>query len=221
MQVILEFMNVSIKSGKQQSPTVTINQTPVASTRPPRPNHSEKASEKLEESFRKRRPSLHIRLAQDTEWDWQASFRLAREAHQNTIFNAIPISETKVRAIFDRAITQPDRFGLIYALSEPLETQDDNGLCGFASVHAGEYFLGEGALIATVQTLNISGKLEGTLLAGKVAVRLMQAIRHWAQTRDCQYLITHVTNGHDPARADRFFRKCGMKTAGGNYFTAL
>ncbi|WP_417667263.1 hypothetical protein [Roseibium sp.] len=90
-------------------------------------------------------------------------------------------------------------------------------LLGFSSVHACEYFLGEGSLIATVQTLNIDPGLSGTLLSGKVALRLVQALRHWARTRDCAHLLCHVTNGENAAEADRFFRRCGMRTVGGNY----
>ncbi|WP_417684567.1 hypothetical protein [Roseibium sp.] len=59
--------------------------------------------------------------------------------------------------------------------------------------------------------------LSGTLLSGKVALWLVQALRHWARTRDCAHLLCHVTNGENAAEADRFFRRCGMKTVGGNY----
>eukprot|EP00903_Cladosiphon_okamuranus_P001208 g1206.t1 len=163
------------------------------------------------------RTSVKIRLANGTESDCRAGIFLAREAHQRTIFRNIPFSEAKARAIFDKAVRQPERFGLIYAVPGADEPLAEDGLLGFASVHAGEHFLGEGTLIATVQTLNTSQRLTGTLLGGKVALRLVQAVRHWAKTRNCAHLMVHVTNGDNAEDADRFFRRSSMVTVGGNY----
>ncbi|MES0884462.1 hypothetical protein [Roseibium sp. SCP14] len=163
--------------------------------------------------------NLTVRLVNGSEEDYRAGIHLAHEAHQDTIFRDIPFSEDKARAIIDRALAQPDRNGLIYAVSGSDIPLSEDGLYGFASVHAGEYFLGTGTLIATVQTLNVSQRLSGTLLGGNVALRLVQAVRHWAKTRNCEHLLVHVTNGVDVEEADRFFRRCGMKTIGGNYST--
>lgn len=164
--------------------------------------------------------NMVVRLADGSEADYRAGVYLAREAHQNTIFRDIPFSEEKARAIFEKATAQPNRFGLIYAVPGG-RTLAEDGLYGFASVHAGEYFLGSGTLIATVQTLNISGSLSGKMLGGKVALRLMQAIRKWAKARRCSYILVHVTNGMSASESDQFFRRCGMATVGGNYFEIL
>jgi hypothetical protein len=162
-------------------------------------------------------PGLTLRLADGSDADCRAGIYLAREAHGRTIFRDIPFSEDKTRAIYAKAVAQPERFGLIYAVPGGDAPLAEGGLLGFASVHAGEHFLGTGTLIATVQTLNISQNLTGTLLGGKVALRLVQAVRHWAKERDCRHLLVHVTNGENAADADRFFRRCGMVTVGGNY----
>ncbi len=77
--------------------------------------------------------------------------------------------------------------------------------------------VGGGNLIATVHTLNISPKLTGTLLGGKVALLLVHAVRHWANTLGCAHVTMHVTNGKNAEDADQFFRRCGMVTIGGNY----
>ncbi|GAB2188359.1 hypothetical protein [Roseibium sp. LAB1] len=163
------------------------------------------------------RTGIKLRLADGSETDCRAGIHLAREAHLRTIFRDIPFSETKARAIFNKAMSEPERFGLIYAVLGVDEPLAEDGLFGFASVQVGEHFLGTGALIATVQTLNLSQKLTGTLLEGKVALRLVQAVRHWAATRSCSHLMVHVTNGENAEDADRFFRRCGMVTVGGNY----
>ncbi|WP_282046562.1 hypothetical protein [Roseibium album] len=165
--------------------------------------------------------NMVVRLADGSDADYRAGVYLAREAHQNTIFRDIPFSEAKARAIFDKAMANPGRFGLIYAVPGGGEPLAEDGLYGFASVHAGEYFLGSGTLIATVQTLNISRNLSGKMLGGKVALRLTQAIRQWAKERRCSHILVHVTNGMSAAESDQFFRRCGLKTVGGNYVEAL
>jgi hypothetical protein len=161
--------------------------------------------------------NMIVRLANGSEADWQAACYLAREAHLNTSFRDIPFAEEKARAIYDRACKDPGCIGLVLATPNTSEPLKPDSLHGFASIHAGEYFLGNGSLIATVQTLNISKKLAGTLLGGKVALRLVKAVRHWAKIRNCEHLLVHVTNGVDAHEVDKFFRRCGMTTVGGNY----
>ncbi|MEP1575753.1 hypothetical protein [Roseibium album] len=165
--------------------------------------------------------NMVVRLADGSEADYRAGVYLAREAHQNTIFRDIPFSEEKARAIFEKATAQPNRFGLIYAIPGGGKPLVEDGLHGFASVHAGEYFLGSGTLVATVQTLNISRNLSGKLLGGKVALRLMKAIRLWAKERGCSHILVHVTNGMSVSESDQFFRRCGLNTVGGNYVAAI
>lgn len=163
------------------------------------------------------RRGVKIRLAENTEADFQAGMRIVRDVHARTIFSDIPVSEKKARAIFERALKDPDRFGIICAV--PGDGRPE--IYGFASIHAGEYFLGEGTLVATVQALVVAPELAGTLLNGKVALRLFQGVRHWAKTRNCAHLLVHATAGLEPKASDRFFRRCGMKVAGGNYWSTF
>ncbi len=156
------------------------------------------------------RTSIKLRLADGSETDCRAGIHLAREAHLRTIFRDIPFSETKARAIFNKAMSEPERFGLNYAVSGVDKPPAEDDLFGFASVQTGEHFLGTGTLIATVQTLNISQKLTDSRLGGKVALRLVHAVRHWANTRGCAQVMVHVTNGDNAEDADRFFRRCEM-----------
>jgi len=62
------------------------------------------------------RAGVKLRLADGSESDCRAGIHLAREAHFRTIFRDIPFSEAKARAIFDKAVRQNERFGLIYAV---------------------------------------------------------------------------------------------------------
>lgn len=180
--------------------------------------------------------SLRMRLAENTEADWQAALELARDAHGRTIFREIPFSEKKARTIFERAIAKPNQFGLIFAVSgtpsvfrsneakgavDQPSDQDRTDLLGFASVHVGEYFMGEGTLIATVQTLNVAARLEASFLAGKVAFRLVQSVKYWAKVRSCAHLVMHVTHGVDLEKSNQFFRRCRFEIAGANYVCNL
>ncbi len=111
-----------------------------------------------------------------------------------------------------KPIAAPERVGLIYAVPGVDVPLAEEGLFGFASVQMGEHFLGNGILIATVQTLNISQKLTGTLLGGKVALRLVHAVHHCANTLGCARVMVHVTNGENAEDADWIFRRCGPVT---------
>jgi GNAT superfamily N-acetyltransferase len=54
-------------------------------------------------------------------------------------------------------------------------------------------------------------------LGGKVAVKLVKAIETWAKSRGAHLILYHVTSGRGGSGIDRFFRKMGMTTLGGNY----
>lgn len=62
------------------------------------------------------RTSVKLRLADGSKTGCRTGIHLAREAHLRTIFRDIPFSETKALAIFDKAMAEPERFGLIYAV---------------------------------------------------------------------------------------------------------
>ncbi|WP_306140803.1 hypothetical protein [Roseibium sp. MMSF_3412] len=159
-------------------------------------------------------------MADGSEADYRAGVYLAREAHQTRSSATSRFPKKKRVLFFEKATAQPNRFGLIYAVQRGAEPLAEDGHYGFASVHAGEYFLGTGTLIATVQTLNVSRKVSGTFLGGKAALQLLKAMRHRAKMRNFEHLIVHVTNGVDAEGTDKFFRRCGMTTVGGNYCSA-
>nr|WP_306030107.1 hypothetical protein [Stappia sp. MMSF_3263] len=94
---------------------------------------------------------------------------------------------------------------------------EPTGLAGFAYVQTGEHFLAGGNLIATVLAIGIAPRVAAAQLGGRVALRLVKALRQWSTRRGCKHLLVHATGGIEPARTDRFFRRCGFKVSGGNY----
>ena len=90
-------------------------------------------------------------------------------------------------------------------------------MMGFAYCFAGGYFIGEGARVVTVNTINVDETIRSGMLAGKVALRLVRGIETWAKKRQADVILYHVTSGKNATNIDRFFRKLGMTTLGGNY----
>ncbi|MCA1298111.1 hypothetical protein [Stappia indica] len=163
---------------------------------------------------------VRLRLVRDTQEDLAAALSLARKMHAQTIFRDSPCSDAKAQALVRRAIERPDRSGLILAeaprpgvswleggAGEP-EPPEGGALAGLAYVQAGEYFLSDGDLVATVLTINITPEIVRTPLGGRVALRLVRAVRRWSDARGCRRLLVHATSGENPARTDRFFRRC-------------
>ena len=86
---------------------------------------------------------------------------------------------------------------------------------------AGGYYIGEGAKVVTVNTICVDKPIRDTMLGGRVAVKLIRGIETWARERKAQYILCHVTSGSGIASADKFFRRLGMTTLGGNYGVKL
>ena len=73
----------------------------------------------------------------------------------------------------------------------------------------------------TVITIAISPEARSKILGGKAALRLTRGIEIWANGMGASYVLYHATSGTNPTSSDRFFRKLGMSTLGGNYGVRL
>ncbi|WP_227269847.1 GNAT family N-acetyltransferase [Roseobacter weihaiensis] len=130
--------------------------------------------------------------------------------HEKSLFGDIPFSDAKLNRAFDKTLKVPERhLGLVVALGSRVLG------CCYCSI--GGYFIGDGAQIVSVHTICVDPEVSGGLLGGKVALRLAQGIEIWARSQQATHILYHVTVGIEIARADRFFRKIGMKVVGGNY----
>jgi len=67
----------------------------------------------------------------------------------------------------------------------------------------------------------MAGLADGTLLGGKVGVKLMRVVSDWARAQGAEELHIYSTAGIDPAHSDKFFRKLGFQPYGGNYVARL
>ncbi|WP_299681384.1 hypothetical protein [uncultured Roseobacter sp.] len=135
---------------------------------------------------------------------------LMRAAHEKSVFGDIPFSDAKFDRAFDNTLHASGQYlGLVVTLGDRVL-----GSCYCA---LGGYFIGEGGRIVSVTTFNIDPGCGTGLLGGKAALRLAKGIEVWAQSQQATHVLYHVTGGIEIGRADRFFRKIGMKTLGGNY----
>ena len=94
-------------------------------------------------------------------------------------------------------------------------------IVGFCYALLGGYYIGENAKVVTVITIAIVPKIRSKVLGGKAALRLTRGIEIWAKSMGASYVLYHATSGINPTSSDRFFRKLGMVTLGGNYGVRL
>jgi hypothetical protein len=136
---------------------------------------------------------------------------LCRSMHARTIFADIAFSDAKFNRGADRVLSgeAPHTIALVAELN--------SRLVGAAWATAGEYFIGEGEVLATVHFIAVDTDFCGRLLSAKVFLRLVAGIRAWAKTRGASRLLIHVTTGEELAATDRLLKAAGMNLIGGAY----
>lgn len=155
-----------------------------------------------------------LRVDRVVEADRQKVCDLARLAHEESLFKDIAFSEAKFSKAFDNTLHEPDTYlGLKVSLEDEI--------VGFCYALLGGYYIGEDARVVTVITIAIAPETRSKILGGKAALRLARGIEIWAKGMGASYVLYHATSGTNPTNSDRFFRKLGMTTLGGNYGVRL
>ena len=134
--------------------------------------------------------------------------QLAKQDHAESAFSSMAFSPTKFDSIFNKVL---DRVAI------GLLARIDEKPVGFIYVTLGEYFASDAKPIATVNVLYVAREIRHSLVGGKVALKLIRAVQKIAQDQKATHLLFHVTSGINIAKSDRFFRKLGATTLGGNY----
>lgn len=139
---------------------------------------------------------------------------LGRQEHEESLFCNLTFSETKFNDIFAEGIrADTSSLGLVAEYQQQL--------VGFMYCTLGEYFIAQSGLIVSVNITYIKHDLRQTLLSGKLALRLVHAIRQWAKANQAAYIVFYATSGIRVSQTDAFFRKLGLTTLGGNYAVQL
>ena len=135
---------------------------------------------------------------------------LARLAHEESFFSEIAFSEAKFFKALDNTLSEPDTYlGLKVSMGDEI--------VGFCYALLGGYYIGVGTKVVTVITIATAPNVRSKILGGKAALRLTRGIEIWAKAMGASYVLYHATSGTNPTGSDRFFRKMGLATLGGNY----
>ncbi len=155
-----------------------------------------------------------LRVERVVEADRGQICDLARLAHEESFFADIAFSEAKFFKAFDNTLYESDTYlGLKVSLGDEI--------IGFCYALLGGYYIGANAKVVTVITIAIAPATRSRILGGKAALRLTHGVEIWAKGMGAAYVLYHATSGTNPISSDRFFRKLGMMTLGGNYGVRL
>ena len=135
---------------------------------------------------------------------------MARAAHEESVFSFVAFDEAKARRLGMRALERPDRHGALLAWHRDQPA-------GFLPCSAGEYMIGSGALLVTIQALYVDPGLRRCLFGGRAAIGLLAGARSWARARKATVLLMHVTSGVAAARKHRMVRRSKGDHGRGNY----
>ena len=148
------------------------------------------------------------------ESDCDVVYRLASLAHGESFFSDIPFSREKFYRAFDNTITEPDTY-------LGLKISVEGRIVGFCYALLGGFYIGEEAKIVTVITIAVDPIVRTSMLGGKAALKLTRAVELWGKAMNASHVLYHATSGTNPSMSDRFFRKLGMTTLGGNYAKSI
>lgn len=140
--------------------------------------------------------------------------KLAREAHAESAMSHINFSEAKVRKISADTLINLGRNSVFVC-----ELSGD--LVGFVHASIGEYYIGEGTLIATINVIYVQRSIRKGLGGGKVALGLFKATKKWALTHGARTILLHNTSGINVLKTHTFVSKMGYDKLGLSYALKL
>ena len=153
--------------------------------------------------------SLSFRLV-DLTYPSDALLDLVEAAHRESRFGDIPFSRDKARRLLDAALTQGAHH--LIAVAEVRGRPQ-----GFVFSSVGEYLVGTGALIVTINAVYTSKALRRSLLGGRVAVGLFRSVGRWSRGIGAREILLHVTSGISVERSGRTISRLGFVSAGQSY----
>lgn len=134
---------------------------------------------------------------------------IAQEYHAESRYSAVPFSREKFLRTFGKTV----RGNNVLSVAAEL-----HGLpVGLMGAKVGEYFLGDGMLVATNYIFYVSPRIRGSFIGGRVAVRLMRIFVEWARSVGAAEINIHAVSGITPSQTDKFLRSVGFEQYGGNY----
>lgn len=135
---------------------------------------------------------------------------LAAQAHAESRFSYITFAPEKVRAIAERALSDPKRHAVMLAW-------EGGAPVGFVYCSIGEYHIGTGTLVTTIHNINVLKDVRHGLRGGRVALGLFRGVETWSLARSSKEILFHVTSDVDLGRTHKFIKRLGYRFIGGSY----
>jgi hypothetical protein len=132
-----------------------------------------------------------------------------RDQHARSAFAGIPFSDDKFDRAFAQVLAGPHHvLGLV--------AEGDGHIVGALWASSGEYFIGEGARLATIHMIAVETR-EPPIRRARIFMRLVAGVRIWAEKNNTAHVLAHVTTGTDSAAAGRLLRAIGGNALGGSF----
>lgn len=139
---------------------------------------------------------------------------LIKKTHDESHLGHIKFSESKTISIVHKAIADKKRNGIFLAERKGVPV-------GFLYCTIGEYFIGTGSLITTVNSMGVARRTRRSLNGGRVALGLISGLESWSRARASSEILFHVTSGNGVGRTHKFLKRRGFTLLGGSYSRRL
>lgn len=152
---------------------------------------------------------VRVRLLRE-EADLDGLLGLAALFHEEGRYRGFAWDGERVGRMFrEGCLADSGHYGVIVA------EMAGRGL-GFVYCTAGRLYFCD-CRVASALALYVAPDVRGSLLGGRVAVKLLHAYRNWARARGVAEIQVHVTHGFNLRGVDKLLRKAGFRQTGGNY----
>ncbi|MEP4111846.1 MAG: GNAT family N-acetyltransferase, partial [Sneathiella sp.] len=151
------------------------------------------------------RKLVQIRRA-ETLNDINLLFPLGKIASEEPSFNLSNFDLNKRKKVYEEWLENKKKYVILIA-------EQEGEAIGFLTAWAGRHYLSKTDVAATVTAFFVLPEKRG----GFAALKLIDGFRQWAKNRDAKSIHIHVTSGIRIRETDRFLRKIGFRSMGGNY----
>jgi GNAT superfamily N-acetyltransferase len=151
---------------------------------------------------------MKIRFGQKD--DLETVLRLSRAMHAESRFEQLPLNETKAIGLYHAIVDNPGVSCMLLAY------RPDGEVVGMLAAHALEYFFCDGLMVQD-RVFYVLPEFRGT----SAAVKLLTALRRWAESRKAVELCINMSVAIDMERFNKLMLHMGFKNCGSNFSLPL
>jgi GNAT superfamily N-acetyltransferase len=151
---------------------------------------------------------MKIRFGQKE--DWEAVLQLSRAMFAESRFRNLSLDETKAAAVYSATVQNPA------ASCAMLACREDGEVVGMLLGQAMEYFFCDGVMVQD-RVFYVLPEYRGS----SAAVKLLTALRRWAENRKAVELCVNMSVAIDTERFNKLMVHLGFKYCGSNFSLSL